>query len=397
MTHVDPKTEGATPAAGSYAAKTRAWIQANLTDELRTDRCLDPGATLQQKIDFEAAQHIGGLTGIMWPKDYGGHGLTVREHLEANREIGLSPMPNAVNSIGKELAGPIIMAVGREDQKRDLLPKILKMEHIWCQGFSEPGAGSDLAGLRTRAEKTADGWKVNGQKIWTSGASKSQRCLLLARSGKPEDRHKGLMLFAVPMDSPGIDVREITSIDGARSFCEVFFNDVIVDDANMLGSPDEGWAAATRVLSIERATNRMYRSWRFQSEIDHLMMGCQSDNRTYEILRGYRRELAQCRIDVELLKGHVEALVDDLLDGKEIGPRGSFPKLFWSEAHQRFAQMAYEIVSRFPADSNQALRDLKARMENIYLTGRAETIYAGTTEIQLDIIAKRILKLKKAA
>ncbi len=116
MTHVDPKTEGATPAAGSYAAKTRAWIQANLTDELRTDRCLDPGATLQQKIDFEAAQHIGGLTGIMWPKDYGGHGLTVREHLEANREIGLSPMPNAVNSIGKELAGPIIMAVGREDQ-----------------------------------------------------------------------------------------------------------------------------------------------------------------------------------------------------------------------------------------------------------------------------------------
>ena len=122
MTHVDPKTEGATPAAGSYAAKTRAWIQANLTDELRTDRCLDPGATLQQKIDFEAAQHIGGLTGIMWPKDYGGHGLTVREHLEANREIGLSPMPNAVNSIGKELAGPIIMAVGREDQKRDLLP-----------------------------------------------------------------------------------------------------------------------------------------------------------------------------------------------------------------------------------------------------------------------------------
>jgi alkylation response protein AidB-like acyl-CoA dehydrogenase len=205
------------------------------------------------------------------------------------------------------------------------------------------------------------------------------------------------MLFAVPMDSPGIDVREITSIDGARSFCEVFFNDVIVDDANMLGSPDEGWAAATRVLSIERATNRMYRSWRFQSEIDHLVMGCQSDNRTYKILRGYRRELAQCRIDVELLKGHVEALVDDLLDGKEIGPRGSFPKLFWSEAHQRFAQMAYEIVSRFPADSNQALRDLKARMEHIYLTGRAETIYAGTTEIQLDIIAKRILKLKKAA
>jgi alkylation response protein AidB-like acyl-CoA dehydrogenase len=198
------------------------------------------------------------------------------------------------------------------------------------------------------------------------------------------------------MDTPGIDVREIVSIDGARSFCEVFFNDVIVDEANMLGAPDEGWAAASRVLSIERASNRMYRAWRFQSEIDHLVAACQSDARAYEILKVYRRDIAQSRIDVELLKGHVETLVESMIAGEEIGPRGSFPKLFWSEAHQRFAQMAYEIVSRFPADAGPDLTALKARMEHTYLTGRAETIYAGTTEIQLDIIAKRILNLKKA-
>jgi alkylation response protein AidB-like acyl-CoA dehydrogenase len=384
-------------APGAYAARTRTWIEANLTDDLRTDKVTDDPATLQDKIAFEAAQHRGGLTGITWPVAYGGHGLTLREHLEANREIGLAPMPNAVNSIGKELAGPIIMAVGREDQKLDLLPKILEMEHIWCQGFSEPGAGSDLAALRTRAEKTDDGWRVNGQKIWTSGASKSQRCLLLARTGKPEDRHKGLVLFAVPMDSPGIDVREIVSIDGERSFCEVFFNDVIVDEANMLGAPDEGWAAASRVLSIERASNRMYRAWRFESEIDHLVAACQSDARAFEILKGYGRDIAQSRIEVEQLKGHVETLVESMIAGEEIGPRGSYPKLFWSEAHQRFAQVAYEIVSRLPADAGPALRNLRARVENIYLAGRAETIYAGTTEIQLDIIAKRILNLKKAA
>ncbi|KAA2315094.1 acyl-CoA dehydrogenase [Pseudooceanicola sediminis] len=382
---------------GAYGAMARTWLQQNLTGNLRTDRVHETPATLDELKAFEAAMHRAGLAGITWPKAYGGHGLTLREHLEANREIGLAPAPNAVNSIGKELAGPIIQAVGTEEQKLEYLPKILTMENVWCQGFSEPGAGSDLAALRTRADRTSDGWVVNGQKIWTSGASKSQRCLLLARTGVKEDRHKGLVLFAVPMDTPGIDTREIRSIEGHRHFCEVFFNDVVVDEANMLGAPDEGWSAATRVLSIERASNRMYRSWRFESELDHLITACRSDARTYAILQGYARDLAEVRIEIELLKGHVETLVEALLAGEEIGPSGSLPKLYWSEAHQKFARIAAEIVARFPTDAGQPLLDAKARMEAIYLASRAETIYAGTTEIQLDIIAKRILNLKKAA
>lgn len=381
----------------AYGRKVRDWLDRNLTDRLRTDRALDTPPALDELIAFEAAQYEAGLAGITWPTAYGGHGLTLREHLEANREIGLSPMPNAVNSIGKELVGPILMAVGDERQKAQFLPAILKMDEIWCQGFSEPGAGSDLAALTTKAERTADGWRINGQKIWTSGASKSRRCLLLARTGAREDRHRGLVMFAVPMDSAGIDVREIRSIDGKRSFCEVFFNDVIVGDADRLGAPDEGWTAATRVLSIERATNRMYRAWRFQSEMDHLIAACRSDARSHAILVEHIRELAWLRVQVELLKGHVETLVDTLLAGEEIGHRGSFPKLFWSEAHQRFARIAQDIVSRFPPDCGQPLRDLRTRMQDIYLSSRAETIYAGTTEIQLDIISKRSLNLRKAA
>lgn len=398
MTSIGPAEANMPPLeAESYASHARRWLEENLNDRLRTDRAHDTPASLEEKIRFEAAQHAAGLAGITWPRAYGGHGLSLREHLEANREIGRAPVPNAVNSIGKELVGPIVMAVGDERQKSAFLPAILKMEDIWCQGFSEPDAGSDLAALRTRAERTADGWRINGQKIWTSGASKSRRCLLLARTGVREDRHRGLVLFGVPMASEGITVREIRSIDGQHSFCEVFFSDVIVDEANMLGAPDEGWTAATRVLSIERATNRMYRAWRFESEIDHLVAACRSDPRAYDILKGYRRELAQCRVEVELLKGHVETLVDHLLAGEQIGPRGSYPKLYWSEAHQRFAQIACEVVSRFPRDAGQALNDVRKRMEGIYLSSRAETIYAGTTEIQLDIIAKRILNLKKAA
>ncbi|WP_127104494.1 acyl-CoA dehydrogenase family protein [Pararhodobacter zhoushanensis] len=382
---------------GAYAARARAWLHDNLTDALRTDRALSEPASLAERVAFEAEMHKAGLAGITWPKAYGGHGLTLREHLEANREIGRAPVPNSVNSIGKELAGPIIMAVGTPAQQAEYLPEILNMQTIWCQGFSEPGAGSDLAALRTKAEATADGWRVNGQKIWTSGASKSQRCLLLARTGSVQDRHRGLVMFAVPMDSPGVSVREIRSIDGARSFCEVFFSDVIVDEANMLGTPDEGWAAATRVLSIERATNRMYRPWRFQSELEHLVAVCRSDKAAYAVLKSHARELAEIRTEIELLKGHVETLVDSLLAGEEIGPRGSFPKFFWSEAHQRFTRLAFDIVSRFAPGVDGPLRDVQARMQEAYLSSRAETIYAGTTEIQLDIIANRILHLKKVA
>lgn len=385
------------PDAGSHAARARAWLAENLTDRLRTDRALDTPASLRELIAFEKALHAAGFAGITWPKAYAGHGLGLREHLEINREIGRAPAPNAVNSIGKELAGPIILAVGNEAQKKELLPAILTMQHIWCQGFSEPGAGSDLVALRTRAERSADGWRINGQKIWTSGASKSQRCLLLARTGSAEERHRGLVLFAVRMDTPGIDVREIRSIDGQRSFCEVFFNDVIVDEADMLGAPDEGWNAASRVLSIERATNRMYRSWRFQNELEHLIAACRTDRRAMAIVKPHARQLAQVRIEIEMLKGLVETLVERLMSGEEIGPKGSFPKLYWSESHQRFARLAFEIVSQFPPGVDGPLRDLQKRMQDIYLASRAETIYAGTTEIQLDIISKRILNLKRVA
>lgn len=385
-------------ATQSVAEHARAWLDANLPDRLREDRPSEGRVTVAELCDWEAKLHRAGLVGATWPKEYGGGGLGLRAHLDISREIGRTPMPESVNSIGKELAGPIIMAVGRPEQKAEYLPAILEMRDIWCQGFSEPNAGSDLAGLRTRAVQTADGWVLNGQKIWTSGASKSRRCLLLARTGPVEDRHRGLVLFALRTDTPGVDIREIQSIDGERSFCEVFFNNVVIPEEDMLGSPDEGWSAATRVLSIERATNRMHRAWRFENQLNHLVRACLSDPATRHLAESsYRRALAEVSVNIELLKGHVETLVGSLIDGQEIGPRGSLPKLFWSEANQAFGRLAQEIVSQFPVDASDTLRVARKRMEDIYLKARAETIYAGTTEIQLDIISKRILQLKRKA
>jgi len=381
----------------AYRAAARDWLAAHVTDRMREDHSAYAEPTLEEAKAFEAALYRAGLAGITWPTAYGGHGRTLREHLVANQEIGRLAMPQSVNSIGKELAGPIIMAIGTEEQKLRYLPAILEMREIWCQGFSEPDAGSDLAGLRTRVTRDGGVWRVNGQKIWTSGAYRAQRCLLLARTGTVADRHKGLALFAVPMDSKGLTVRKIRSIGDDEGFCEVFFDNVAVEDADALGEPDQGWNAAIRVLGIERATNRMYRSWRFENELLHLISACRHDPTLSALLQDthYRRRLAQTQVDIEILKGHVETAVEALLAGAQIGARGSLAKLHWSEAHQRFTTLGLEMLAQASPKPAAYVARAQKRFKDLYLSARAETIYAGTTEIQLGIIADRILELPR--
>jgi alkylation response protein AidB-like acyl-CoA dehydrogenase len=384
-------------AGEAFRAHAHDWLAANVPPGFLADQPGHEPPTLQRCIAWEAAMHRAGLAGITWPKAYGGHGRTLREHLIANQENGRLALPESVNSIGKELAGPIILAIGTEEQKRRYLPAILEMREMWCQGFSEPEAGSDLAGLRTRAVKDGAGWRVTGQKIWTSGAAKAQRCLLLARTGPVEDRHRGLALFCVPMDAPGVRVRPIRQINDKESFAEVFFDDVPVGPEDALGAPDEGWNAAIRVLGIERATNRMYRAWRFENELRHLVAACRQDKALAPLLRdgAWRQRLAATLMDIEIVKGHVEPVVEALVAGQPIGARGSLMKLHWSEAHQRFAALAMEMLAMAGPDAPPAVLAAQRRFKEIYLQSRAETIYAGTTEIQLGIIADRVLHLPR--
>ena len=385
------------PASGrdAYRRHARQWLAANLPDYMRSDSLNYRTPTLQESSAWEAAMYRAGLACMTWPKEYGGYGLSLREHLVVNKEIGSLPMPESVSSIGKELAGPIIMAVGTEEQKRTFLPAILAIENYWCQGFSEPGAGSDLAGLRTKATQEGDVWRINGQKIWTSGAAKAHYCLLLTRTGTVADKHRGLLMFAVPMDTPGIRVVPIKSIDGKESFAEVFFDNVIVPDSARLGAPDEGWDAAIRVLSIERATNRMYRPWRFECELRQLVRACLSDAELAKVLDDgyYQRRIGQIAAEIDGLKGLIEAVVDHLMRDRPVGALGSLNKLYWSECHQAFAGLAMDIVSRVHDCSSPLARRARKHFTTAYLFARAETIYAGVTEVQLDIIAQRILKL----
>jgi alkylation response protein AidB-like acyl-CoA dehydrogenase len=345
---------------------------------------------------FEAKMYSAGLAGMTWPTRFGGRGCSIAEHLAVNKEIGRVLMPESVSSIGKELAGPIILGVGTLEQQEAFLGPILRMEQYWCQGFSEPDAGSDLARLRTRAQPDGDGWLINGQKIWTSGAAKAHYCLLLTRTGVVADKHRGMLMFAVPMDTPGIRVVPIRSMDGKDSFAQVYFDHVRLPDRARLGAPDEGWSAAARVLSIERATNRMYRAWRFEAELRFLLRALKSDPRLARLLdHGVVRQAGEWLVRIDGLKGLVENTVDLLMKGSEIGARGSLTKLFWSECHQEFAGFARSLVAHVRPDASALARRARDYFTQAYLFSRAETIYAGTSEIQLDVIAQRILKLPK--
>lgn len=384
-------------AAARYRRHARDWLASHLPTHMRADSLDYRSPTLEESREWEAAMHQAGLAGMTWPTVYGGHGLGLREHLAVNQEVGALLMPDSVSSIGKELAGPIIMGVGTEAQKQSFLPNILAMREFWCQGFSEPDAGSDLARLRTKAVREGDQWRINGQKIWTSGAAKAHYCLLLARTGTVADRHRGLLMFAVPMDTPGIRVVPIKSIDNKDSFAEVFFDDVVVPDSARLGAPDEGWAAALKVLTIERATNRMYRPWRFESEMGFLVRALRSDPRLSHQLEdaGVQRQLGEVLGEIDAHKGLVHRSVDQIMAGESVGARGSLTKLFWSECHQAFAGFALSQVSQIGPQSSPLAQRARKFFTQAYLFSRAETIYAGTSEVQLDLIAQRILQLPR--
>ena len=390
-----------TPAAdaGALRARHRAWLAANLPARWRADNPDYTPPTLEEAKAWEAELHRQGMWGGAWPRDYAGHGLTLREHLIANQEIGRLPMPESVNSIGKELAGPIILAIATEEQKRRYIPAILEMREIWCQGFSEPEAGSDLAGLRTRATRDGAAWRINGQKIWTSGAHRAQRCLLLARTSGAESRHRGLSLFALKMDQPGVTVRSIRQMDGNADFNEVFLDNALVEPEDALGEPEKGWAAAVRVLEVERGTNRIYRAWRIEEELRHLVTTCRGDATLARVIAdpAIAQRIAQVQVDIEVHKRLVESVVEDLCAGAGIGGRGSLIKQHWSEYHQRLAILANEILDRADYPPSPAVARAQQRFRQIYLRSRAETIYAGTTQIQLGIIADRILKLPREA
>lgn len=375
-----------------FRGRFRGWIADTLDPRWDGDRFRGPtddAENFDLQRSWERALHDGGYSGIHWPKAYGGQGLGIIEYFIVMEELGRVAAPEGINSIGRELVGPILLDSGSEEQKQRFVPRILSVQDIWCQGFSEPNAGSDLASVQTFARREGDDWVINGQKVWTSYAQFSNWCILLARTDRDAPKHKGLTLFLVPTDHKGLTIRSLRQITGRREFNELFLDDMRIPDSLRLGAINEGWQVTNRVLAFERGTTRLYRQARFAHELKalaHLASSAAGDAAADTALI-----VGRLHARLERLRMHNLRIVSRIAAGEAIGPEASLQKLAWSHLHQDMMADAGELLGE--AFLNHPAAE---RFRETYLQSRAETIYAGTSEIQRSIIADRVLNLPRS-
>jgi alkylation response protein AidB-like acyl-CoA dehydrogenase len=367
----------------AFRDELRAWLEANHPGE-------SPGGGDQAEFEFQRQwqkqMHAGGWAGVSWPKEYGGRGATLIEQAIASEEMARAKVPRPANVLGLVMGGPVVIAHGTEEQKERYLDPILSAEEIWCQGFSEPESGSDLASLKTKAVKDDGGWRITGQKVWTTFAHEAKWCMLVARSDQDAPKHKGITYFLLDMEQDEVEVRPLRQITGEAEFNELFIENAYVPDENVVGGEGNGWMVAITTLMNERAGLGASAALQLRIALDELVelakeRGLESD----PIIRD---KIARLRIGIEGLRlGAMRALTQTMKVGIP-GPEGSVAKLQWSYTNQAMTELAVAIggVELLERDSTWAYRFLRAR---------ANSIEGGTTEILKNIVAERVLGLPK--
>jgi alkylation response protein AidB-like acyl-CoA dehydrogenase len=379
-----------------FRNELRAWLAANVPPPFagRTNE-EEKGAYFEYLRQWQRNVSAAGWAGISWPKEYGGRGARLIEQAILTEEWARAEAPMLINSLGLSLIGPTIIVVGTEEQKQRFLPKILSAEEIWCQGFSEPNAGSDVASLTTKATRDGDDFIVNGQKIWTSLAHVADWCLLLVRTDPNAPKHKGITALLVDMHSDGVEVRPLKQMTGDASFNEVFFDNVRVPVTNVLGEVNKGWSTAIATLMNERAHLGTGIYVQFKRNLDQLIAHARELKRNNQPASQdplLRQKLAQAVMELEIFRLTNTRALSRMQNESLPGPEGSILKLQWSEYNQRFQQTAMEVLGPVAQlhgfDNGKWIYD--------YLRTRANTIEAGTSEIQRNIIAERVLGLPKS-
>jgi alkylation response protein AidB-like acyl-CoA dehydrogenase len=341
----------------------------------------------------------GGWCGVAWPKQYGGRGATLIEQVIFQEEMARARAPMLINLAGLTMGGPVLIAHGNEEQKQRHLKSILAADEIWCQGFSEPNAGSDLAALKTRAQLDGDSFIVSGQKVWTSFAAYADWCMLLVRTNPDAPKHKGITFLLVDMRSPGVTVRPLRQISGDEDFNEVFFEDVRVPRANVIGNIDGGWEIAITTLMHERATLTFTRQLQSRTALTDMLalaprLRVNGLPATQDPV--LRQQLAQAYIESDVIKYSAYRSLTKTLRGGIPGPEGSLEKLFWSEMYQRMLEAALAMQGPYAQvmKGDQHAID-QGVFQHLMLYSRGRTIAAGTSEIQRNIIAERVLGLPR--
>jgi alkylation response protein AidB-like acyl-CoA dehydrogenase len=351
----------------------------------------------KRRLEWHRKMHAGGWVGISWPKEYGGRGATITQQLIYNEEMGRANTPMLVNGLGIMLVGPTIIHWGTEEQKKRYVPKILSGEEIWCQGYSEPGSGSDVASLQTRAIEEGDYFVVNGQKVWTSDAHHADWCILLVRTDPSAPKHKGISYVLVDMHSPGVTVRPLVQITGDANFNEVFFEDVKVPKKNLIGEKNQGWQVAITTLMFERSGIGGGRDLVGQvEELADLAKSVRTNGKTAWDDSSVRQRISAFASEALALKYTGYRQLTRRLKGLPPGPEGSVLKLVTSELNLKMNKFAMEILGPYAQMEFKAPYAVdKGIWSYRMLASRALTIAGGTSEIQHNIIGERVLGLPK--
>ncbi|MEY2407001.1 MAG: hypothetical protein QOG39_1917 [Acidimicrobiaceae bacterium] len=402
------------PEAEDFRVEIRAWLEENLPDGW-----FDEGFSMtpEERTKFHEGwtQKLfeGGWICASWPKEYGGKGLSIIQNVVLNEEFARSGAPLRADFFGDTLVGPTILQWGTEEQKKDYLPKILSGQVSWCQGFSEPDAGSDLAGLKTRAELDGDEWVINGQKIWTTQAKHADYIFLLARTDPAAPKHAGISYLLVPMKQEGVEVRPITQPDGSSEFNEVFLENARCPKENVVGGLNNGWKVAMTTLGFERGSSATTSHRRFEKELEHIVDLARENGALDDPVIRQRLMRQWSKIQIMRVNG-LRTLSATLTGAKDPGVAalGATNKMFWSEAHRDTMNLAMDILgadaqvlSGNASDEEEMVPGYGRRrgvarypasvLQSSFFFSRSETIWGGTAEIQRNIVGERVLGLPK--
>ena len=382
-----------TPQDERFRSDVREWLEANLTGEFAGMRGAGGPGREHERHDERLAwnQHLAaaGWTCLGWPAEHGGRGASLVQQVIFYEEYARADAPARVSIVGEELLGPTLIAFGAPDQQQRFLPPIRAVRELWCQGYSEPGAGSDLASVATRAALDGDEWVINGQKIWTSLAHLADWCFVLARTEAGSRRGSGLSYLLVPMHQPGITVRPIRQLTGTAEFNEVFFDDARTPAANVVGAPGDGWRVAKATLAIERGAAMLGQQVGFRRELEDLADEARRTGAARDPL--IRDRLARAWTGLHVIRcytldtlGAAESTADPA--------RASVLKVLWSRWHRDLGELAVHITGGMAGSGSPGYD----RWQRLFLFSRADTIYGGSDEIQHEIIATRALGLPRS-
>src|SRR3954464_13009295 len=384
----------ATDEERALQAEVRAFLAQGRLSPAGLPHSLD--ARMEVLRDWQRACHEAGYVGRAWPEQFGGGGRPPVEQIVVDQELAAAGAPEFVNVVGLDVLGPSLLRFGTDEQRERFIPSILSAQEIWCQGFSEPDAGSDLASLRTRAVEHDDHFVLSGQKTWVSWGQYARWCGVLARTDESVARHRGISMLVVDMGAPGVEVRPMTQITGHAEFLELFLDDVIVPKPDLLGQLGDGWKIAMHTLGHERGTAALPRQVKLRTWLDRAVRVAAErtvDGAPLIDDPGAQAALARALVGVEVLRHHAYRTVGEFLNGGAVVSDSSSVKLLMAEAEQRLAATALEVLGTTLEHGEPDDRAENDFWYETYLYSRAATVYGGTQQIQRDIIAGRVLGL----